>query len=239
MGKVIMSGIVPMLTVPSTDILASSLTVGSTVKLMEGGTAVEYLVVNQGIPENSSLYDSSCDGTWLLRKNCITANWWGEQNTSRYSASDVNTYLNETFFNILGNIEQSVVKSVKIPYLASGGSTTIWSGADGLTVKAFLLSGYEVGFTTSTEDYFPIDGAKLEYFELGDDGNDKRIAILNVSVIRWWLRSANTRYTTGVYCVEKTGGYYRTNSTSSFGIRPALIIPSTAKFDPDTLILKG
>lgn len=35
---------------PSTGILASSLAVGTTVKLMEGGTAVEYLVVNQGFP---------------------------------------------------------------------------------------------------------------------------------------------------------------------------------------------
>lgn len=46
MGKVIMSGIVPLLTKPSTGILASDLAVGSTVKLMEGGTAVDYLVVN-------------------------------------------------------------------------------------------------------------------------------------------------------------------------------------------------
>ena len=68
MGKVIMSGIVPLLKAPVTEILAQDIAVGSTVKLMEGGTAVEYLVVNQGIPSNSSLYDASCDGTWLLRK---------------------------------------------------------------------------------------------------------------------------------------------------------------------------
>ena len=53
MGKVIMSGIVPTLKAPVTGVLASSLAVGSTVKLMEGGTAVEYLVVNQGIPRQS------------------------------------------------------------------------------------------------------------------------------------------------------------------------------------------
>lgn len=39
MGRVIMSGIVPTLKAPVTGVLASSLAVGSTVKLMEGGTA--------------------------------------------------------------------------------------------------------------------------------------------------------------------------------------------------------
>ena len=63
MGYVILSGASKGMTRPAFDVLASSLSIGTTVKLMEGGTAVEYLVVNQGIPENSSLYDASCDGT--------------------------------------------------------------------------------------------------------------------------------------------------------------------------------
>ena len=46
MGKVIMSGIVPLLTKPSTGILASDIAVGSIVKLMESGSAVEYRVVH-------------------------------------------------------------------------------------------------------------------------------------------------------------------------------------------------
>lgn len=49
-------------TTPSATILASDLAVGDIVKLTENGTPVEYIVVNQGIPENSSLYDSSCNG---------------------------------------------------------------------------------------------------------------------------------------------------------------------------------
>ena len=50
-------------TPPSTGILASDLAVGDIVKLTENGTPVEYIVVNQGIPENSGLYDASCNGT--------------------------------------------------------------------------------------------------------------------------------------------------------------------------------
>lgn len=91
MGKVIMSGIVPLLKAPVTGVLASSLAVGSTVKLMEGGTAVEYLVVNQGIPSNSNLYDASCDGTWLLRKDIHSERQWNSSNVNDYANSTINT----------------------------------------------------------------------------------------------------------------------------------------------------
>lgn len=87
MGKVIMSGIVPTLKAPSTGILAQDIAVGSVVKLMEGGTAVEYLVVNQGIPENSSLYDASCDGTWLLRKDIHSNRQWHTSDVNEYETA--------------------------------------------------------------------------------------------------------------------------------------------------------
>lgn len=67
-------------TPPSAGILASDLAVGDIVKLTESGTPVEYIVVNQGIPENSGLYDSSCNGTWLLRKMETTLIAWGQLN---------------------------------------------------------------------------------------------------------------------------------------------------------------
>lgn len=135
MGKVIMSGIVPTLKAPVTGIQAGTLAVGSVVKLMEGGTAVEYLVVNQGIPSNSSLYDASCDGTWLLRKDIHSNRQWAYSNDNVYTRSAINTWLNSTFFNTLGSIEQAAVKQVKIPYCTGGGDTTINSGANGLSVK--------------------------------------------------------------------------------------------------------
>ena len=113
MGRVMMSGIVPTLKAPVTGVLASSLAVGSTVKLMEGSTAVEYLVVNQGIPSNSSLYDASCDGTWLLRKYIHSERQWNTSNVNKYESSAINTWLNGEFFNALGSAEQAAIKQVK------------------------------------------------------------------------------------------------------------------------------
>lgn len=227
---------------PLTGILASTLPVGSTVKLMEGGTAVEYLVVNQGIPSNSSLYDASCDGTWLLRKDCHSERQWDSSNVNKYESSEINTWLNGAFFNTLGSAEQAAIKQVKIPYRKNGGSGgTDQSGVNGLLCKIFLLSGYEVGWTTSDDSSFPVDGAKLSYFEAGTgtSANNKRIAKLNGSAADWGLRSPRTKGTNYMWFVLSDGGYNRSYATHSISIRPALILPSNAKFDKSTMLLKG
>ena len=227
---------------PSTGILASTLPVGSTVKLMEGGTAVDYLVVNQGIPENSSLYDASCDGTWLLRKDCHSYRQWNTSDINNYETSAINTWLNGEFFNTLGSAEQAAIKQVKIPYRADGGSGgTDQSGANGLPAKIFLLSGYEVGWTTSDDGDFPVDGAKLDYFTSGTttSANNKRIAYLSGTDTIWWLRSPSTDNAGRVWFVRSDGDYGDYGASDSDGIRPALILPKTALFDTSTLILKG
>lgn len=229
-------------TAPVTGVLASSLAVGSTVKLMEGGTAVEYLVVNQGIPENSSLYDASCDGTWLLRKDIHSNRQWNTSDVNKYESSTINTWLNGEFFNTLGSVEQATIKQVKIPYRKNGGSGgTDQSGANGLLCKIFLLSGYEVGWTTSTSSYFPVDGAKLDYFEsgTGTSANNKRIANLNGSAYYWWLRSPYTGTPSSVWLVFSDGNRHSSDASNSNGIRPALILPSNALFDRKTMLLKG
>ena len=242
MGKVIMSGIVPLLKAPVTWILAQDIAVGSTVKLMEGGAAVEYLVVNQGIPSNSSLYDASCDGTWLLRKDIHSERQWNTSDANKYETSAINTWLNGDFFNSLGSVEQATIKQVKIPYRKNGGSGgTDQSGANGLSCKVFLLSGYEVGFTTSTNPYFPVDGAKLSYFEsgTGTSANNKRVANYNGSATYWWLRSPRTSGTGSVWFVDSDGSYDNYDASSSYGILPALVLPSNALFDETTMLLKG
>ena len=225
---------------PSTGILASSLAVGSTVKLMEGGTAVEYLVVNQGIPGNSNLYDASCDGTWLLRKDIHSNRQWHTSNVNKYETSAINTWLNGDFFNSLGSVERATVKQVKIPYRHGGGDGgTNQSGANGLSCKVFLLSGPEVGL--AGEIYMPDNGAKLDYFTSGTttSANNKRIAYLNGSAALWWLRSPLTGNDYSVWIVDATGSGSGNNPSNSHGIRPALILPSNAVFNGNAMLLKG
>ena len=227
-------------TAPVTGVLASSLAVGSTVKLMEGGTAVEYLVVNQGIPENSSLYDANCDGTWLLRKDIHSNRQWDPSYVNKYESSAINTWLNGEFFNTLGSAEQAAIKQVKIPYRKNGGSGgSDQSGANGLSCKVFLLSCYELGWTTSNSSMYPVDGAKLDYFIAGSAGKSLRIAYLNGTVNVWWTRSPYASGTSNAWFIQTDGNSNSSGASSSYGIRPALVLPSNALFDETTMLLKG
>ena len=207
-----------------------SMSVGSTVKLKLGGTARDFLVVHQGLP--SSMYDSSCNGTWLLLKDIYTTRIWDSSNND-YKNSDIHSYLNGTFLNLFDNDIKNAIKQVKIPYqngTGSGGSVA--SGANGLSCKTFLLSGYELGWTTSDNSYFPRDGAKLSYFSsgTGSAANNKRIANYNGSATDWWLRSPYTASTRQVFSVTYNGNSTTWNARNSYGIRPTLILPYSFKF---------
>lgn len=218
---------------PLTGILASALPVGSVVKLMEGGTAVEYLVVNQGIPSNSNLYDASCDGTWLLRKDCHSKRVWNTSNINNYETSAINNWLNGDFFNNFGSVEQAAIKQVKIPYGKGAGSSSITSGASGLPVKIFLLGCAELEITGSN---LMTDGATLAYFSGAADSD--RVAMLNGATAFWFTRSTYSGNSSRVYSITFSGGVGYGNASDPNSIRPALVIPKTALFDASTLILK-
>lgn len=216
------------------NVLLSTKAVGSTVKLKVNGTAKEFIVVHQGKP--SSLYDDSCNGTWLLMKDIYENRVWQSGNINKYESSDIHTYLNNTFLNLFESNIRDAIKQVKIPYRKNGGSGgTDQSGANGLSAKIFLLSGYEVGWTTSDYSYFPVDGAKLSYFEsgTGTSANNKRIANLNGSAALWWLRSPYTGFTYYVWYVLSSGSCNYGHASGSYGIRPALILPSTLLVSDD------
>lgn len=205
--------------------------VGSSVYLKVNGVNTEFLVVHQGKP--SSLYDDSCNGTWLLMKDIYKTMAW-DSSDNDYKNSDVHSYLNGTFLGLLETNIQNAIKQVKIPYrngTGSGGTTA--SGANGLSTKIFLLSGYEVGWTTSDSSYFPVDGAKLDYFTASSAGNSKRIAYLNGTATRWWLRSPYAGDAGGVWNVNSDGGgnyWYYVNTN---GVRPALVLDSLLSVSDD------
>lgn len=210
------------------NVLLSTKAVGSTVKLTVNGKAREFIVVHQGKP--SSVYDESCNGTWLLMKDIYENRVWQSGNINKYESSDIHSYLNNTFLKLFDSNIQGAIKQVKIPYRKNGGSGgTNQSGANGLSCKIFLLSGYEVGWTSSDNQYFPQDGAKLSYFEsgTGTSANNKRIANLNGSAASWWLRSPYASSTNSVWDVNSSGNYDDYYASYSFGIHPALILPST------------
>ena len=211
----------------------STKAVGSIVKLKVDGTLRDFIVVHQGKP--SSLYDASCDGTWLLLKDCLEQKRWHSANTNDYKNSEIHSYLNNTWLNKLDANIRAQVKQVKLPYVNGTANSAVASGASGLACKIFLLSGYEVGFTQSDNSYFPVDGARLAYFEngTGTSALNKRIANYNGSATSWWLRSPYTNYTSDAWRVYTNGGYSGHNCSNTYGIRPALVLPSSLLVSDD------
>ena len=211
----------------------STKAVGSIVKLKVDGTLRDFIVVHQGKP--SSLYDASCDGTWLLLKDCLEQKRWHSANTNDYKNSEIHSYLNNTWLNKLDANIRAQVKQVKLPYVNGTANSAVASGASGLACKIFLLSGYEVGFTQSDNSYFPVDGARLAYFEngTGQSALNKRIANYNGSATDWWLRSPFTNFTNGAWGVYTDGSCYVGNCTGTYGIRPALVLPSSLLVSDD------
>lgn len=212
----------------------SDLEIGRSIKLNLNGTPWDWLVAHQGLP--SSLYDASCNGTWLLLRAIYEERQWHSSNVNKLESSMIHSYLNGDFQNLFDSNIKGAIKQAKIPYRSGGGSGgTNQSGANGLSAKIFLLSGYEVGWTTSDNQYFPQDGAKLDYFTASSGGNSKRIANFNGSAASWFLRSPRTRNTGTVCRVGSDGIYNLINASSSSGIRPAIILPSDMLVTDDML----
>ena len=210
----------------------SVLEIGQTIKLNLNGTPWDWLIVHQGLP--SSIYDASCDGTWLLLKNIYDKRQWNSFNANKLESSEIHSYLNGDFQNLFDSNIKRAIKQVKIPYRKNGGSGgTDQSGANGLPCKVFLLSGPEVGLGDLT--YMPNDGDKLAYFENGaaTSAKNKRIAYRNGSAASWWLRSPRTSNTGNVWYVNPDGNYGNSDAANLFGIRPALVLPPDALVDDE------
>lgn len=210
----------------------SSKAIGSTIKLKVNGSAKDFIVVHQGKP--SSVYDDSCNGTWLLMKDIYENRAWHSSNTNDYANSTIHSYLNSTFLNLFESNIKNAIKQVKLPYRkGSGTSTTVTSGSNGLSAKIFLLSATETSFSFS---YMPSgEGAELAYFKgCADNSSDsKRVAKLNGSAPTWWLRSPYCNYFGSALGVNSNGDWNGNFCSNSYGIRPALILPSTLLVSDD------
>lgn len=236
----------------SSGVQIGSLAVGTSVFADFNGSKTEFIIVHQGKP--SSLYDESCNGTWLLKKTYVSQSDVSASvfnptgaGTSRNCFKDSNIYstLNGTILNLFGDSIKSAIKTAKIPYTLSDYNGTVKGGSEGLSSKVFLLSGYEVGFTTykvDSKERLPADGAKLSYFESGEGSSacEKRLFCNSYgSATIWWLRSPDATYHNHVICVKDTGACTMLEYTSTRSIRPAVILDSSALVDTSDYSILG
>lgn len=209
------------------------LAVGTSVFMNVNGVRTEFIVAHQGNPD-ATIYDASCNGTWVLAKNIYGVHIW-DNTDNDYKNSEIHAYLNNTFLGLLDSNIQRKIRQVKIPYINGNGYTdNVSAGANGLSAKIFLLSYYEVGFNDNPSGLQLVDGAKLDYFlsGTGTSANERRVAYYNGSTRTWAIRSPNRYSSTDIYSPGNDGDWYLGEVTLKYGIRPSWVLPSDdAKFD--------
>lgn len=192
--------------------------VGSTVKIKVNGTLMDFIIVQQGNPD-STIYDASCNGTWVLMNVLYILHNWDSRHPD-YASSNISDYLRNSFFNLLEPGCRSAIKSVKIPYVDN---ETVRYGANGLPVTVFLLSASELGWTSSNVSIYK-DGSRLSRFNDGMDST--RVARYKGNSSYYWTRSKARGYSEAVVTVTSDGGpEVKTVYDNNVGVRPAFILP--------------
>ena len=206
-------------------VVVGDLPIGTIVKGIYGNE--EFIVIHKGNP-NTSVYDSSCDGVWLMAKNCVTSLRFNSYTSRIFTDSEAMKWLNSAFYNSL--TVKSSVKKIKIPYYTTGDQPPLCAGANGFSCYAFMLAAVEVGFV----GYYKYlgDGVKLSWFDSTNAANTKRVATLNGQAVDWWLRTADTGDSQDKAAKTNANGSYGTDAAKNgHGIRPAFIVTYDTKVE--------
>ena len=208
------------LTVPSTRKQLSDYVEGDIIKIPENGIPVEFYVAKHD-------YESGLNGagrTLVVRKDTYDDQVWDNGSVNAYASSDLDSWFNSTYKNILDADIRSLIGTTKIRYTPGNRNNKV-----GILERAiFALSFTELG---QSHTYANTEGSALPI------ASTLRIAYRNGSATTQWTRSP---YTNGTYVVWRLGSLGDIGSVGcdrSSGSRPAFTLPSTAKFDPDTNVI--
>lgn len=190
--------------------------VGSIVKLKENGVLVDFYVAKHD-------YENGLNGsgrTLVVRKDCYDTRQWHTSNVNAYATSAIDTWLNNTYKNLLDADIRGVIGTTKIKYTPGNGNTTVGT----LERAIFLLSVTELGKTAS---YANTEGTALSI------ASSLQIAYLNGSAVVQWTRSPYTGNTRYACCLHTNGDVNNDDCYYTDGSRPAFTLPSTLSVSDD------
>lgn len=190
--------------------------VGSIVKLKENGVLVDFYVAKHD-------YENGLNGsgrTLVVRKDCYDTRQWHTSNVNAYATSAIDTWLNNTYKNLLDADIRGVIGTTKIKYTPGNGNTTVGT----LERAIFLLSVTELGKTAS---YANTEGTALSI------ASSLQIAYLNGSAVVQWTRSPDTGYAGYAYYLGTSGDVSHYYCSNTYGSRPAFTLPSTLSVSDD------
>ena len=189
------------------------------VKLKESGSPVEFYVAKHD-------YESELNGsgrTLVVRKDCYDDRVWDSGNVNAYASSDLDSWFNSTYKNMLDADIRSLIGTTKIRYTPGNGNNTVGT----LERAIFALSLTELG---QSHTYANTEGSALPI------ASTLRIAYRNGSATTQWTRSPVTLNTGNAWRLHSNGNIDDGHCNYSYGSRPAFTLPSTTLVNADGLI---
>lgn len=205
----------------------STATVGQEINLPVNGVMTPHIVVHIGNPD-PELYDASCDGVWLLRKDIVENGQWNASNVNTLSGSTIMTTM-QGYVDDYDSTVQAAIQTVKIPYCPGNGDFDVQTLGNGFECKMFPLGFTEFGYTSSIPqgEYLVADGACLQYFSGTSETDGKRST---PTATPQWSRTPYARPATPseyVWYLTVQGGSSQAPANTSFAFRPCFTLPST------------
>lgn len=183
--------------------------VGDIVQLNEKGSPVDFYVAKHD-------YESGLNGagrTLVVRKDCYDNRVWDNGNVNAYASSDLDSWFNSTYKNMLDADIRSLIGATKIRYTPGNGNWTVGT----LERAVFALSATELGRSAS---WFNVEGSALPI------ANTLKVAYLNGSANTQWTRSPHTNYTHLAVYLVSNGNISSYSCGRSGGSRPTFTLPS-------------
>ena len=191
---------------------------GSIIKLKENGVLVDFYIAKQN-------YESGLNGfgrVLVVRKDCYDTRQWHSSNVNAYADSDIDTWFNSTYKNLLDPAIRTAMGTTKFYYTPGNGNWNVTT----LERSVFALSATELG---QSHIYMKAEGTALSSTVV----NLLKIAYLNGSAAYQWTRSPLTNRTYSAWDLNTGGNLHGGNCSNTHGSRPAFTLPSSLYVSDD------
>lgn len=186
----------------------SSKSEGTLIRINENGSPQLFYLAQHN-------YQSDLNGTGrtlMVRKNIYSLGAFDSGRSNKYSGSDIDTTLANTYKSKLSSKVQSMIGSTKFP-----------CNNETLTRSVFALSMTEFSYADITA---PIEGDPVPIYET------LRVAYYEGQSRDQWTRTKSTVASNYVYTILTTGSFTTRTASAYLGIRPAFTLPADATLNP-------
>lgn len=190
-------------------------TLGTIVRLKENGVPQEFYVAKHGYPTNGN------GRTLLVRRYIYDTRQWHTSNVNAYASCALDSWFNNTYYNLLDADIRAQIAAVAIPYTPGNGNNSVTT----LSRKVFALSVTELGRTAGWAN---VEGSALSI------ASTLQIAYNSSgSAVVQWTRSPYTSNTRSAYYLYTDGSVSYGVCTGTPAARPAFTLPSSLSVSDD------